>query len=108
MVECLQVYGKPAFSTAVALPAEAESLAVNGEACFGNLPIPRPQWELYRPPFGTVVSAIVVRKASVQMAKAPAAAKAMSAQTRSFIQQVFVPILVAQYVAESKREGGVK
>lgn len=110
MVESLQVQGKAVFPITLTIPAKVNSLAVNGEVCLPQPPIscPGPQWELYRPPFGTVISAIVVRKESVQMAKASVVAKPMSAQTRRFIQQVFVPILVAQYFAESKREGAVK
>ena len=105
MVEFIQVQGVAVHPTAVVLPAKAESLAVNGEVCLGQPPIlsPGPQWELYHPPFGEVISAIVVRKGSVRMAKA-SAAKPMSAQTRRFIQRVFVPILVAQYVAKSKQQ----
>jgi hypothetical protein len=105
MVEFLQVQGVAADPKAAVLPAKAESLAVNGEVCFPVLPIlcPGPQWEFVRPSLGTVISAIVVRKGSVRMPKS-LGAKPMSVQTSRFIQRVFVPILVAEYVATSKQQ----
>jgi len=106
MVEFLQVQGVAAHPKAVVLPVKAESLAVNGEASSPEPPIfcPEPQWDLLRPPCGTVISAIVVRKGSVPIENWSAATRPMSAQTRRFIQRVFVPILVAQYVAKSKQQ----
>ncbi len=110
MVECTQIRGVTAVPADVVLPEKVALVAGHGVACVQQQPIvvPSPQWGTYRPAYGVVVPAIVVRKGiaqvrghSVSTKKAP-----MSSQTRRFIQHIFVPILVAQYLAESNARVG--
>lgn len=111
MVECLQIQGVVvAVPADVVLPEKVALVAVNGVACVQQQPIvvPSPQWGTYRPSCGVVVPAIVVRKGIAHVRRRSVSIKTapMSSQTRRFIQHVFVPILVAQYLAESNARVG--
>jgi hypothetical protein len=104
MVDCLQIQGFVAIVPAGRLPEKVASLAVDGVACLGQQAVVslNLQWDLYRPAFGTAISASVVSKGKVQGEKhsTSTSTKPMSAQTRRFIQHVFVPILMERYLAE--------
>jgi hypothetical protein len=110
MVECIQIQGVTAVPTDIVLPEKVASVAVHGVACLRQQPIvsPSPQWGTYRPAYGVVVPAIVVRRGMAQVRRHPVSIRTapMSAQTRHFIQHVFVPILQARYLAESKSVAG--
>ncbi len=107
MVECLQIRGVAALRADVVLSEKVASVAVQGVACFWQQPIasPSPQWGTYRPAHGVVVPAIVVRKGMAELRRHYVSTRTapMSAQTRQFIQHVFVPIMLTRYFAESKQ-----
>ena len=107
MVECAQIYSTIHFPSEVPLNNKTSPLLVGGAACFRQLIMsPEPQWGVYRPAYGVVIPAVAVPKGRVQIGKhtASVSTKPMSRETKSFIQRVIVPILVARYIAELKRK----